>query len=138
MSNQAVRNSDQNMKMHERPLHDYVAQVSECTEIRRGVPLPFGAHQTGGGVNFAFFSRHASRVRLELFDHSIDTKPAQVIDLDPACNRTGDIWHVWVKGIRPGQLYAYRVDGPYQPRLWTQKSVGSCNLRIFCNIIFIS
>ena len=44
-----------------------------------------------------------------------DAMPARVIDLDPARNRTGDVWHVWVEGIRPGQLYAYRVDGPYQP-----------------------
>lgn len=81
-----------------------------------GVPLPMGTHEYGGGVNFAFFSRHASRVRLELFDLSVDAMPARVIDLDPTRNRTGDIWHVWVEGIRPGQLYAYRVDGPYQPK----------------------
>ena len=69
----------------------------------------------GGGVNFAIFSRNASRVRLELFDHPEDAAPARVIDLDSARNRTGDVWHVWVKGIGPGQLYAYRVDGPYEP-----------------------
>lgn len=68
-----------------------------------------------GGVNFALFSRHASRVRLALFDLPGDATPNRAIDLDPACNRTGDLWHVWVAGIRPGQLYAYRLDGPYQP-----------------------
>ena len=104
------------MKTPERPLHDYLAEVSEHTEVRRGVPLPFGAHEYGGGVNFALFSRHASRVRLELFDLPADATPARVIDLDPACNRTGDVWHIWVEGVRPGQLYAYRVDGPYEPR----------------------
>jgi isoamylase len=66
-------------------------------------------------VNFALFSRHATRVRLELFDHPEDATAARVIDLDPARNRTGDVWHVWIEGIPPGQLYAYRVDGPYQP-----------------------
>jgi isoamylase len=99
----------------ERPLHDYVAEVSERTDVRVGVPLPLGTYARGEGVNFAFFSRHASRVRLELFDHPEDTAAARMIDLDPARNRTGDVWHVWIKGIRPGQLYAYRVDGPYQP-----------------------
>src|ERR1035441_9625414 len=99
----------------ERPLHDYVAEVSERTEVRMGVPLPMGTHQDGGGVNFAFFSRHASRVRLEWIDHPQDAAPARVIDLDPERNRTGDVWHVWVEGIGPGQLYAYRVDGPYKP-----------------------
>ena len=67
-------------------------------------------------MNFALFSRHATRVRLELFDHPDDAVPARVIDLDAAHNRTGDVWHVWVKGIGTGQLYAYRVEGPYEPR----------------------
>lgn len=104
------------MKTPERPLSDYVAEVSERTEVRRGVPLPLGPHETEGGVNFALFSRHASRVRLELFDQPRDATPARVIDLDPERNRTGDVWHVWVEGIRTGQLYAYRMDGPYRPR----------------------
>ena len=104
------------MKTPERWLHDYAAEVSERTEVRMGVPLPMGTHEFGGGVNSALFSRHASRVRLELFDLPVDATPARVIDLDPLRNRTGDMWHVWVEGIRPGQLYAYRVDGPYQPR----------------------
>ncbi len=78
--------------------------------------MPLGTHEYAGGVNFALFSRHASRVRLALFDRPADAKPSRVVDLDPARNRTGDVWHVWVDGIRTGQLYAYRVDGPYSPR----------------------
>lgn len=100
----------------ERPLHDYLAAVCERSDVRVGVPLPLGAYARGEGVNFAFFSRHASRVRLELFDHPDDAMAARVMDLDPARHRTGDVWHVWIEGIRPGQLYAYRVDGPYAPR----------------------
>lgn len=99
----------------EHPLDAYVAEVSEGTDVRVGLPLPLGTYPRGEGVNFALFSRHASRVRLEFFDHSGDATAARVIDLDPACHRTGDVWHVWVEGIRPGQLYAYRVDGPYEP-----------------------
>jgi hypothetical protein len=100
----------------ERPLHEYVADVSERTDVQVGVPLPLGTYARGDGVNFAFFSRHASRVRLELFDHPEDARAARVIDLDSTRNRTGDVWHVWIEGIGHGQLYAYRVDGPYQPR----------------------
>ena len=77
--------------------------------------MPLGPHESGGGVNFALFSRHATRIRLELFDQPADAKPSRVVDFDPARNRTGEVWHVWLAGIRPGQLYAYRVDGPYQP-----------------------
>ena len=105
-----------NPNASERPLRDYVTDVSEQTDVRVGAPLPLGTYALGEGVNFALFSRHASRVRLELFDNSEDATAARVIDMDPECNRTGDVWHVWVKGINPGQLYAYRVDGPYQPK----------------------
>ena len=118
VSGQAVEKADatSDLNTSERPLHDYVAEVSECTDVCIGAPLPMGTHEDGRGVNFAFFSRLASRVRLELFDHPEDAKAARVIDLDPARNRTGDVWHVWIAGIRPGQFYAYRVDGPYQPK----------------------
>lgn len=104
-----------NLATSERPLQEYVAAVSERTHIRVGVPLPLGTHALEEGANFAFFSRHASRVRLELFDHPDDATAARAIELDPARHRTGDVWHVWVEGIRAGQLYAYRVDGPYDP-----------------------
>jgi isoamylase len=103
------------MKTPQRELHDYISETSERADVRAGSPLPLGTQERGGGVNFAIFSRNASRVRLELFDHPEDPVPARVIDLDSARNRTGDVWHVWVEGIAPGQLYAYRVDGPYEP-----------------------
>ena len=103
------------MTTPQRELHDYILEISERADVRAGSPLPLGAQERGGGVNFAIFSRNASRVRLELFDHPEDAVPARVIDLDSARNRTGDVWHVWVEGIGPGQLYAYRVDGPYEP-----------------------
>jgi glycogen operon protein len=102
-------------KMPERSLSDDAAELSEPNAVRRGIPLPLGPHEAEGGVNFALFSRHASRVRLELFDRSSDVIPARSIDLDSASHRTGDVWHVWVDGVRPGQLYGYRVDGPYRP-----------------------
>jgi hypothetical protein len=83
--------------MSERPLTDYRVDVSERAEIRRGGPLPMGTHESGGGVDFALFSRNASRVRRERLARSVDAKPAKVIDLDPARNRTGDVWHVWLE-----------------------------------------
>jgi len=102
-------------KRPERELHDYISDVSERADVRAGSPLIFGAQEMSGGVNFAIFSRYATRVRLELFSHPEDAAPSRTIDLDSGSHRTGDIWHVWVKGIRPGQLYSYRVDGPYKP-----------------------
>ena len=102
-------------KKPKRELCHHTSDIPERADVRAGSPLPFGTREREGGVNFAIFSRYASRVRLELFNHPEDAKPARVIDLDSARNRTGDVWHVWVKGIGSGQLYAYRVDGPYEP-----------------------
>jgi isoamylase len=96
-------------------LPDYILKTSEHADVRADSPMPLGAYENGGGVNFAIFSRYASRVRLEFFDHPEDATPARAVDLDSARNRTGDVWHVWLKGIASGQFYAYRVDGPYEP-----------------------
>ena len=86
------------------------------SEIQAGCAVAIGGtHEQGGGVNFVLFSRHAIRVRLELYEHPDDSSPTRTIDLDPACHRTGDIWHVWVRGISAGQLYGYRINGPYHP-----------------------
>ena len=102
-------------KNPQRKLRDYISDTSEHADVRAGSPMPLGAHESDGGVNFAIFSRYASRVRLEFFDHPEDAAPARTIDLDSTHNRTGDVWHIWVKGIASGQFYAYRVDGPYEP-----------------------
>jgi glycogen operon protein len=89
--------------------------LCEIQAVRSGAPLPLGAHPRGDGVNFALFSRHATGVRLDLFADPEDALPTRSIILDAARNRTGDIWHVWLAGIRPGQLYGFRVAGPYAP-----------------------
>ncbi len=89
--------------------------LCEVQSVRSGVPLPLGAHRRGDGVNFALLSRHATGVRLDLFAHRDDAAPSRTIILDPARNKTGDIWHVWLEGIPRGQLYGYRVAGPYDP-----------------------
>jgi glycogen operon protein len=90
-------------------------RFSEVQAVRSGVPFPLGAHPRRNGVNFAIFSRHAWGVRLDLFDHREDALPARSIILDAARNKTGDIWHVWLEGIKPGQLYGFRLAGRYAP-----------------------
>jgi len=89
--------------------------LSESGDVQAGSPQPWGARSRGEGVNFSIFSRHATRIQLEFYDGPADASPSQVIEFDPVRNRTGDVWHVWVRGIASGQLYAYRVDGPYRP-----------------------
>lgn len=89
---------------------------AEVGDVQTGNPLPIGgAHQKGAGVNFVLFSRHATGVRLEFYLNPDDSSPSRIVDLDPACHRTGDVWHVWVRSVPSGQLYGYRIESPYQP-----------------------
>lgn len=72
------------MQVPERKLHRYLSAISERADVRVGSPLPLGTQETCGGVNFSIFSRYASRVQLELFDHPEDAKATRIIELDPA------------------------------------------------------
>ena len=77
-----------------------------------GQPYPQGATWDGEGVNFALFSEHATAVELCLFDRADDGQESHRI---PLGNRTDLIWHAYLPDVRPGQLYGYRVHGPYEP-----------------------
>jgi glycogen operon protein len=81
----------------------------------RGFCRPFGATPRGGGVNFAVFSRHAESVQLVLFREGQE-EPLVEIPLNPASNKTGDVWHIFVYGLTPDMLYGYRVQGPFAPK----------------------
>jgi glycogen operon protein len=77
-----------------------------------GHPYPLGATWLGNGVNFALFSEHATAVDLCLFD-KIDA--AQENIRIPMTEQTGQVWHLFLPEARPGQLYGYRISGPYDP-----------------------
>src|SRR5213078_3231335 len=77
-----------------------------------GYPYPLGATWMGNGVNFAIFSEHATGVELCLFDNIEATEENFRI---PVTERTDQIWHVFLPDVGPGQLYGFRVAGPYDP-----------------------
>ncbi|HEX9446221.1 MAG TPA: glycogen debranching enzyme GlgX, partial [Candidatus Binatia bacterium] len=77
-----------------------------------GSPFPQGATWDGSGVNFAIFSENATSVELCLFDTPDASRESARI---PMVDRTAQIWHVYLPEARPGQLYGYRVYGPYAP-----------------------
>ncbi len=83
--------------------------------VRVGQRYPLGATPDATGVNFSVFSKNATAVDLLFFDTVDDPRPARVISLDRRANRTFHFWHVHVAGIQPGQLYAYRAHGPFDP-----------------------
>ncbi len=77
-----------------------------------GYPYPLGATWLGNGVNFALFSEHATSVDLCLFD-SMEA-PEENVRI-PVTEHTDQVWHIFLPEVRPGQLYGYRVSGPYEP-----------------------
>ena len=77
-----------------------------------GQPYPLGATWTGLGVNFAIFSGHATKVELCLFDGPDSTRASACV---PLPEQTNMVWHGYLPDVRPGQLYGYRVHGPYDP-----------------------
>ncbi len=81
------------------------------SRVTEGSPFPLGATWDGLGVNFALFSAHATRVELCLFDERGETE-IERIELP---EYTDEIWHGYLPDARPGQVYGYRVYGPYEP-----------------------
>nr|VFJ51810.1 MAG: glycogen operon protein [Candidatus Kentron sp. FW]VFJ56661.1 MAG: glycogen operon protein [Candidatus Kentron sp. FW] len=110
-------------------------EINDCKfPIDRGEPLPLGATIQPEGVNFSIFSRHATSVTLvvgspnksktyldkllrtesddEPDDDNEDLQPNQMteIPLDPGINKTGDVWHILIRDLRPVVHYGYRID----------------------------
>ena len=77
-----------------------------------GRPFPLGATWDGEGVNFAIFSENATAVDLCLFDGAEDAQERHRVRLT---EYTDQVWHCYLPDVRPGQLYGYRVHGPYAP-----------------------
>ncbi|MYZ47948.1 glycogen debranching protein GlgX [Propylenella binzhouense] len=80
--------------------------------VEPGSPHPLGATWDGFGVNFALFSANAEKVELCLFD----PKGKRELERIALPEYTHEVWHGYLPDVRPGQLYGYRVYGPYDPR----------------------
>jgi isoamylase len=78
--------------------------------VRRGTPLPFGPTVRPGGVNFSIYARHADAVSLAIFAPGL-AEPLVAFPLDPRYNRTGDVWHVFLKDVRQGAEFGWMMDG---------------------------
>ncbi|HKA63038.1 MAG TPA: glycogen debranching protein GlgX [Methylomirabilota bacterium] len=85
--------------------------ASSSRRITEGLPHPLGATWDGLGVNFALFSANAVKVELCLFD---DTGAREVERIELP-EYTDEVWHGYLRDVRPGTVYAYRVHGPYEP-----------------------
>ena len=85
--------------------------MSSKLKILPGRPYPLGSNYDGRGTNFALFSRNAEKVELCLFDSKgkNETHRIELVEY------TDEVWHCYIEGIKPGQLYGYRVYGEYSP-----------------------
>ncbi len=81
-------------------------------KIYPGNPYPLGATWDGEGVNFAIYADNATAVELCLFNSDKDKTETFKVDF---YERSHQVWHAYLPGIKPGQLYGYRVHGPYEP-----------------------
>ncbi|HEU4469839.1 MAG TPA: glycogen debranching protein GlgX [Flavisolibacter sp.] len=82
------------------------------TTVYPGYPYPLGATWDGEGVNFALYAENAFGVDLCLFNTATDDVESVKIRISEVSHH---VWHVYVPGLKPGQLYGYRVYGPYEP-----------------------
>jgi len=85
------------------------ASRERATQVLVGATAPLGASVTPDGVNFSVFSKHATGIDLLLFDHVDAAKPTRVIDVSSVANRTYHYWHVFVPGLKAGQIYGFRA-----------------------------
>jgi isoamylase len=82
---------------------------------RASQTFPLGSTVSSEGTNFSVFSSNATGMEIVFFDHVDDLRPSRVIPLDPLVNRTSHYWHIFMPGIKAGQLYGYRAEGPFDP-----------------------
>ncbi|KAF6141770.1 hypothetical protein GIB67_027948 [Kingdonia uniflora] len=92
-------------------------KLRKRVEVFAGSPTPFGSTAVDGGVNFAIYSSGAVLATLCLFSVSDlqEKKVTAQINLDPSKNKTGDVWHVFLKGDLGDMLYGYKFDGKFSP-----------------------
>jgi len=80
-----------------------------------GQSFPLGSSLFADGANFSLFCKNGTSVELLLFNDINDIEPATIITLDARRNKTYHYWHTFLPGIESGQLYAYRIHGPFEP-----------------------
>jgi glycogen operon protein len=88
---------------------------SVAEETKEGRSSPLGATVSATGTNFSVYSKHATGIELLLFDCVDDALPERVISINPTTNRTYHYWHLFVPGVKAGQIYGYRAKGPFDP-----------------------
>jgi len=108
-----TKRSQRNHHITKSPNHQIqCVQYNPSVRVWPGSPFPLGATWNGFGVNFALFSAHATKVELCLFDGPdarVEAHRVRIVE------QTNFVWHAFLPDVRPGQIYGYRVSGPWNP-----------------------
>ncbi|MEL6491096.1 MAG: glycogen debranching protein GlgX [Cyanobacteria bacterium J06621_3] len=94
---------------------NYQTKEKGVPTVQPGDSFPLGATVRSGGINFCLYAPDAATVELLLFESAGSAQPQTTFQLDPDKNRTSHYWHIFVPGLCNGQVYAYRVGGPFDP-----------------------
>ena len=85
-------------------------------DVLIGTSFPLGATVQEFGVNFCLYSKDCEFLELLLFENAEASEPSKVLQFNPQTNRTSFYWHLFVPGLKAGQIYGYRAYGPFQPK----------------------
>ncbi|MEO6909685.1 MAG: glycogen debranching protein GlgX [Edaphobacter sp.] len=102
-------------KPDQTPVGPHDSHDLHTPEEHVGSSYPLGPTVTPEGTNFSVFSTNATGMEIVLFDHEDALEPTRVVRLDPILHRTLHYWHIFLPGIKSGQLYGYRANGPNNP-----------------------
>ncbi|HTQ28712.1 MAG TPA: glycogen debranching protein GlgX [Puia sp.] len=102
-----------------------------------GQSYPLGPTLYPGGVNFSLFCKHGTEVDLLFFDHPDDVKPSRELFLNSMYNRSYHYWHVFVEGVGAGQLYGYRINGPFNPARGQRYDAGKLLLDPYAKAVAV-
>jgi glycogen operon protein len=114
-----------------------VAETRESEDLFPGLSFPIGPRLRRDGANFSIYSKHAEEMELLLFDDATSTRPSQVIRLSPETQRTYHYWHIFVPGLRAGQIYGWRAVGPYNPDLGLRFDPGKVLLDPYARAVVV-
>ncbi len=106
-------------------------------ETSSGRSHPLGATLCRDGVNFSVFSKNCSSIELLLFDADDAEQPSGIITLEPVRNKTYHYWHVFVPGLKAGQLYGFRAHGPFDPQRGLRFDPGKILLDPYCKSVAV-
>jgi len=106
-------------------------------ELHKGNTSPLDATVCTEGWNFSFFARTALASNCCSFDRPDDVKASRIITYEPKLNRTYHYWHTFVPDIGSGQLYGYRVAGPFDPQMGLRFRPGQAPDRSLCRAVAV-